>query len=117
MSPLRYAILHHGGIDPPHVDLLFETLPGSMLAAFRCPAWPIESAAPLTRLRDHRRLYLTYEGEIPGQRGNVTRLAAGDCALDIGEGDVWTLCLLNGAAPATLILRKLSGDQWEARAQ
>jgi hypothetical protein len=57
--PLRYVILHHGGIADPHFDLMFETLPGSDLATWRSQAWPIEEPTPLTRLKDHRRLYLT----------------------------------------------------------
>ncbi|MGN6371125.1 MAG: hypothetical protein ACTHN5_22955, partial [Phycisphaerae bacterium] len=30
-----------------------------------------------TRIQDHRRLYLTYEGDISNNRGQVTRVAAG----------------------------------------
>jgi hypothetical protein len=33
------------------------------------------------RLADHRRAYLTYEGEVSGGRGRVTRLARGRCGL------------------------------------
>ena len=34
-----------------------------------------------TRLPDHRRLYLTHEGEVPGGRGTVTRLAEGQARI------------------------------------
>lgn len=77
MSRLRYAILAHEGIRDPHVDLLFETAAGSMLAAWRAPRWPLSTGDPLTPLPDHRPLYLDYEGPLSGQRGAVRRLAAG----------------------------------------
>lgn len=74
---LRYAILRHEGIDDPHFDLLFETAPGSMLAAWRSPCWPLEMDRPIQRLPDHRPMYLDYEGEISGGRGSVTRAKGG----------------------------------------
>src|SRR5580658_3234396 len=114
--PLRYVILHHGGIPDPHFDLMFETRPGSDLATWRSHAWPIEEPTPLTRLKDHRRLYLTYEGELPGQRGQVQQTARGDCEVEVGENAVWTVRILTGATPCTLVLRRINGDQWEASA-
>jgi hypothetical protein len=37
-----------------------------------------------TRLADHRRAYLTYEGPISDGRGSVTRVAAGTCEVQEG---------------------------------
>ena len=34
-----------------------------------------------TRLADHRRAYLIYEGPVSGERGSVTRVAEGTCEL------------------------------------
>jgi hypothetical protein len=95
---------------------MFETLPGSMLATWRSTAWPIESTTPLTRLRDHRRLYLTYEGDLTGNRGSVQRMADGACELEVGEHAVWTIRLLTGFLPQTLRLRQLANEQWQAEA-
>lgn len=39
------------------------------------------------RLADHRRVYLTYEGEVSGGRGRVTRLARGACGLIAASGE------------------------------
>ena len=75
--PLRYAILRHEGVDPPHFDLMFETSPGSPLATWRSPDWPLRTGTPLTPLPDHRRTYLIYEGEVSNNRGRVRRVAAG----------------------------------------
>ena len=114
VSPLRYVILRHEEVSEPHYDLMIETLPGSMLATWRSATWPIEAVTPLARLRDHRRLYLTYEGDLTGGRGSVMRIAEGTCQLEIGERSVWTIRLLTGLSPQTLRLRQLDGEQWEA---
>lgn len=74
---LRYVVLHHTGIDPAHFDLMFETVPNSKLATWRCQNWPPQPGDTFTPLGDHRRDYLEYQGEISRQRGQVTRIAAG----------------------------------------
>ena len=114
MSPLRYAILRHSDVDETHFDLMFETLPGSMLATWRSAQWPIEFPTQLTRLRDHRRLYLEFEGDIPGNRGSVMRVAEGTCQVQADENSVWRIHLLTGSPPATLVLRHIADEQWEA---
>ena len=40
---LRYVVLRQDGINEPHFDLMIETAPGSHLATWRSPVWPIES--------------------------------------------------------------------------
>src|SRR5947209_13158201 len=114
MSRLQYAILHHEGIAEPHFDLLFETLPGSELAAWRSPTWPIEAAVPVTRLQDHRRVYLEFEGDLSRGRGMVSRVARGECRVEIGEGGVWKITILTGGSPLPLRLRRIEGERWEA---
>lgn len=113
MDSLRYIILHHSGIAEPHFDLLFETHPGSMLATWRSTEWPIEARTPVTRLRDHRRLYLDYEGDLSDGRGSVQRIAEGTCQVEVGENAVWTIRLLSGVPAATVIVRQIDGQQWE----
>lgn len=113
MTPLCYAILWHDGVREPHFDLMFETFPGSTLSTWRSASWPIERVTALTRLKDHRRFYLGYEGELSERRGRVTRVAGGTCALAVGEGQVWTVRLITGAPPQTLRLRAVEGERWE----
>jgi hypothetical protein len=112
MQSLRYVILHHQNVDEPHFDLMFETGPGSMLATWRSETWPIDTAGEVTRLRDHRRLYLDYEGPISDQRGEVQRVTDGNCEVEVGEDSVWTIKLLSGSAPTTLIFRPVADRQW-----
>src|SRR5580765_1966878 len=68
---LRYVILHHTGVPTPHYDLMFETDPGSPLATWRSPTWPITDPTLLERLADHRRDYLEYQGPLTNNRGEV----------------------------------------------
>ena len=77
MGTLRYVILRHEGVDPPHFDLMFETAPGSALATWRAPEWPLRLGTPVTHLPDHRPSFLNYEGQISNHRGWVRRVAAG----------------------------------------
>ena len=115
MSPLRYVIIRHDGVAEPHFDLMFETYAGSQLSTWRVLTWPIESATPATRLREHRRLYLEYEGEIAGGRGFVHRVAEGECQVEVGEENAWSIAILTGTTPQALRLRKLDGQDWEIR--
>ena len=109
---LKYAVLSHGGIDEPHFDFLVETLPGSDLATWRIGNWPVEGSISATRLRDHRRIYLDYQGELTGHRGHVDRIDSGECRIDIGEDAVWTISPVG--RPWGLTIRQLSGEQWQA---
>jgi hypothetical protein len=74
---LRYVVLRHEGYGEPHFDLMFETAPGSPLLTWRSGEWPLRTGLELTRLGDHRREYLEYEGPISNNRGHVSRVAAG----------------------------------------
>ena len=114
MAALRYVVLHHAGIAEPHFDMMFETRPGSMLATWRSNQWPIETPTPVTRLRDHRRLYLDYEGDLGERRGTVMRVAEGTCETEVGADSIWIVRLLTGTYPESLRLRALDADRWEA---
>jgi hypothetical protein len=93
---LRYVVLRHDGIDEPHYDLLFETAPGSDLAAFRSNEWPVTKLAEFTALRNHRRFYLTYEGPISGDRGNVQRVHDGTHKIEINDARTFMVTLETG---------------------
>ena len=107
----RFAVLRHEGVPSPHFDFLVDLDGVSPLATWRSNAWPI--VAPLTLLRrpDHRRIYLDYEGPISGNRGQVTRVDAGECRLVQLSVDHWQL-----AMPGALMLdlRRLDADRWQA---
>lgn len=83
--PLRFVVLHHTGVAEPHYDVMVETSPGLLLSTWRAPNWPPRDGDVWTRLEDHRRAYLDYEGPISGGRGEVRRVAAGERWI---EGDL-----------------------------
>ncbi len=106
----RFAILHHDGIPDPHFDLLIELTPGASLATWRSPIWPIFEPTDLVKLRDHRRAYLDYEGEISGGRGFARRMDSGSVVVHRntpGEIEV-------SLDAVRLVLRHLEEDKWVA---
>jgi hypothetical protein len=111
---MQYAVLFHSEIDEPHFDLLVETAAGSDLATWRLPVWPVEFETDVTRLKDHRRFYLAYEGEIASHRGRVERVAGGECDVEAGVDSALTIHLRTGGAVGKLELRKIVGDNWRA---
>ena len=110
---LRYSILWHHDVSEPHYDLMFETYPGSDLATWRSPTWPIESPVDISRLKDHRRFYLEYEGDLSDHRGRVERVAGGACDVQINEGARWIVTLKTGASPTRLLLQQIDAEHWQ----
>jgi len=73
----RFVLLTHHS-EPVHHDLLLER-------ADCCWTWrltaPPDQAHEATRIDDHRKHYLTYEGDISGGRGRVERIDRGTYSL------------------------------------
>ncbi len=120
---LRFAILRHDGVETPHYDLLFETMPGSDLATWRSPVWPIIEPTEVVKLRDHRRAYLQFEGALSGGRGQVYRVAEGECEVEQGQYR-WLIreIVIPGEIPTAgpgggFVLQLLAdeGERWIAR--
>jgi len=108
---MRYVVLHHTEIEAPHYDLMYETSPESALRTWRLCGWPPRSGDAAEPIGDHRRVYLEFEGAVSGDRGRVTRVAAGCC--DVQESadqvmiasttDKWTLGLKRSAAGSWVV--------------
>ena len=116
----RFAVLHHAGAgsaggaegaDAPHYEFLFDTTDTSSLVTFRLPDWPLApgSTHAALKLRDHRRIYLTYEGQISGDRGHVTHVAEGEARI-MQSGENWLLSFPDGQL--FLAFEPVRGDQW-----
>jgi len=118
MTPDVVILLHTLSDSTSHFDWL-TSVPGvgeGGLLAFRLdhrpdlPGWATQRGI---RLPDHRRLYLTYEGEIGGGRGHVRRVARGVCLEWIeSDGVISTLQEFDGVR-TRLALTHLDGDWWE----
>jgi hypothetical protein len=110
---LRYAVLWHQGIDEPHYDLMFETAPGSALATWRSPVWPINSSVQLQKLRDHRPAFLNFQGTLSGDRGTVTQIETGTCQIEIDGQSRWTIRF--DSMSAALLLYPVQDDCWQSQ--
>ncbi|MHB0957312.1 MAG: DNA polymerase ligase N-terminal domain-containing protein [Pirellulaceae bacterium] len=116
----RYVILRHAmpsdSTRPDHWDLLLET--GEMLTAWALVELPtVGTLVAATRLADHRRDYLEYEGPISENRGSVARWDAGHYRVEIQTPNRWRVDLCGMRLDGVLDLQQLAdeSDQWTAR--
>jgi hypothetical protein len=76
----HFVILHHrlppDLVRADHYDLMLEDGVTELLT-WALPELPSGAAQQAEQLPPHRRDYLTYEGPISNNRGEVTRVAAG----------------------------------------
>lgn len=117
----RFAILEHVRAGVAHWDLLLDSA-----EAERIPTWQIhvspdqwihcEGGVPATRLPDHRRMYLTYEGPIPGDRGVVRRVDDGPMRLILAQERRWRVELRGTMPRLDLLLERAEpeapADRW-----
>ncbi len=97
---LRYVVLHHTGWIEDHFDLMLERDCTGLLQTWRLEDFPIPKQ--ITRLADHRREYLDYEGPVSNKRGHVKRVAAGMYELTAQTPQFITIRLLPDAIELTL---------------
>lgn len=86
---------------PPdvHWDLLLDAPEWERLPTWRLARNPLVSAGdiPADRIKDHRRLYLDFEGELSDGRGLVTRIERGAATIEQLAGERLAV-VLEGAA-------------------
>jgi hypothetical protein len=117
LTNLRYVVLRHDGIPDAHFDLMFETGPGSMLQTWRLSEWPVRSVESVTRIRDHRRAFLDFQGDLTGGRGTVIRIDEGTCGVEVANNRV-TLEL--ASPPGKIVLEREPGpteEHWNIRSE
>ncbi len=77
----RFTISHHAGSPGgDHYDLMLET--GDVLRTWRLQHTNFQNAQAARPLKDHRKGYLDYEGNVPGGRGRVQIWDTGAYVLD-----------------------------------
>ncbi len=79
---LRYVVLHHRPFSAGvvHFDWMFEN--GESLLTWATDSLPSRTSAstvPANKLPDHRAVYLTYEGPLSDNRGDVSQVEKGYC--------------------------------------
>ena len=121
----RFVVLEH---DHPtlHWDFMLEH--AGALKTWRLPVFPPVAGEKLAiqALADHRLAYLTYEGPVSGERGQVIRRDQGtyDFALnsdhsldDFFKHDRLALILQGGRLRGLVRLEHLDGDCWSLELQ
>jgi hypothetical protein len=92
----RFVVLEHRW-DGVHWDFMVEIAPGSALRTWAIDAEPTTGRdLPARALADHRRAYLTHEGEVSGGRGTVRRWDEGTCDVEVWRIDRVRLVLGGG---------------------
>ena len=108
----RFVILEHRW-DGVHWDFLVETGPLGPLRAWAIDAEPVTGRdLPARALADHRREYLTYEGEVSGGRGSVRRWDEGTCSVEVWQPDRVRLVLAGHQLEGVAELRSSAGGTW-----
>jgi hypothetical protein len=105
----RFVVLEHrwNGV---HFDFMVEIGPDAPLRTWGIDAEPVSGAElPARGLPDHRRAYLTFEGEVSGGRGTVRRWDEGDCEVVLWGDDLVHLILHGRQLVGPVVLRRVSG--------
>lgn len=110
----QFVILRHTmpaeSERPSHFDLMLE-YDGQLLT------WALESInkrEPQTaeQLPPHRLDYLTYEGPISNNRGDVTKVAEGEIQWLVCDRDRMELKVADGQCFGKLHLHRIAGSRW-----
>jgi hypothetical protein len=105
----RFVVLEHRW-DGVHWDFLVETGPFGPLRTWAIDAEPVAGRdLPARALADHRREYLTYEGEVSGGRGFVRRWDEGTCSVEVWGPDRVRLVLAGDQLEGVAELRSSAG--------
>lgn len=125
MHSLRTAILQHTTAAGVHHDWLIEDprLPdpkaqnARLWTARVAPPpqdWPKLKRFELTAIAPHRRHYLTYQGEVPGNRGRVRRLASGTCFAKLWSDQRIVLTMRTYSVTLEIQMQRQSDERWSA---
>ncbi|MBI1369653.1 MAG: hypothetical protein GC162_13490 [Planctomycetes bacterium] len=117
------VVLEHRRTDGAHFDWMVENpliaAPAPPLATWRVDAppadWTLGRSLDLTRLGDHRRAYLSYEGPMTQNRGEVHRIDVGSVIVRSWTLEAALLRVYFRRVSATIELSRLTGDRWLAR--
>jgi hypothetical protein len=89
---------------------------GAVLITWQMEQSPLElgvgQAIPAKKIKDHRLVYLTYEGPVSGGRGAVTRQDEGTYELLEEGADGWRARFDGRGMRGIYRLRREEGDAW-----
>jgi len=99
----RFTISHHtGSKEGDHYDLMLEH--GDTLKTWRLANTAFLVSQVARQVKDHRKTYLEYEGEISGDRGRVKITDTGTYSVDEWKDDRIQVALVGRSIKTRLIL-------------
>ncbi len=117
---MKFVIHHHTDYprEEAHYDVMIESSDGLI-------TWRVSESAMkeflegkevcTTRIADHRKEYLTYEGPISCDRGMVKIMDSGTCALRFADGTITQYILEGNVLHGTCITQKKRGHTYTFR--
>ena len=111
----RSFVTHlHRARGAEHYDLMIEA--GEALATWQVSGNPADLApsasVPARKLPDHRKAYLTYEGPVSRDRGNVMKVDEGSCDVSCAEADSWQVTFHGRRVKGHFEIRRIEDDNW-----
>jgi hypothetical protein len=114
---LAFVIHEHSGCGPTHYDLMLED--GPVLATWQIPVCPFpigqEGGVSATKLPDHRKRYLDYQGPISRGRGEVRLVEKGTYEVLAREEGLWRVKLSGSVMRGSFELAKEGETAWRLR--
>jgi hypothetical protein len=99
----RFTISHHtGSKDGDHYDLMLEH--GDGLRTWRLVNTVFQTSQVARQIKDHRKSYLDYEGEIAGDRGRVKIWDTGTYTVDVWKDERIQVALVGRALKTRLVM-------------
>ena len=112
-DPAPFVIQYHQREPDPHFDIML--LRGDTLRTFSTVTFPGEGVREVRSLPDHRREYLTYEGEISGGRGTVRIRDRGTFRAEEWSPDRISVRLDGGRLQGRMLLTRIEGERWQMK--
>jgi len=96
--------LHAGGKEDDHFDLFLEQ--GETLKTWRLKSVNFVPPQPATPIKDHKKTYLDFEGEVSGKRGHVKIWDTGTYSADLWSDDRIQIAIQGRQVRGRLVLQK-----------
>lgn len=107
----RFTISRHtGSKEGDHYDLMIEE--GEALKTWRIATPSFQAPQAARQIKDHRKLYLEYEGEISDKRGTVRIWDTGVYAVDVWDENRIQIAVVGRVLRTRLRLERGKEDAW-----
>lgn len=112
----RFVIQEHTTQEQTHWDFMLQQQ--DHLATWQIPTPPNtwhETTIKCNRIFNHRLKYLTFEGPISNNRGNVKIVDKGEYILQHADENIWQVQLLGDNIVGNIELVKINDKSWQMK--